>query len=363
MASLEKRRLKHGVAYVVVFYRGSKKCKIYLGRKYKLQDAKAVMVAVESFVDSEEKGETLPRATKAFFETAPTDLLKRLSSLGNFNISASHTLKTVWESYLGAKSAIWKHGSLVLNGTVYKRLEMFFGANKKLGEITFADAESFKTHLLQKTSAVTTSLTISKVKTFIRWANKNGYVSSNVFEDIKAGSEVNKSRTRYITREESNKILSIMPNKYWRLLFACWRYAGMRREEPYFLHSDSFDLENKVVTIYSPKTEHSGKAFRRTPILPELYEILQEGIEYPFFGSVSKQNAYTGFKRILQRNGIEQWERLIQNLRASFENDLVESGFPQFVVAEWVGHTVNTQEKHYLQVTQKYFEIATKNVG
>ena len=57
--------------------------------------------------------------------------------------------------------------------------------------------------------------------------------------------------------------------------------------------------------------------------------------------------------------GIEPWERLFQNLRASRETELANE-YPLHVVTAWMGNTEKVASKHYLQVTDAHFEQALR---
>jgi len=49
------------------------------------------------------------------------------------------------------------------------------------------------------------------------------------------------------------------------------------------------------------------------------------------------------FRKIILRAGIVPWKKLIQNLRASFETDLLNGKYGKFglhTIAKWLGHSV-----------------------
>src|SRR5262249_37613010 len=50
------------------------------------------------------------------------------------------------------------------------------------------------------------------------------------------------------------------------------------------------------------------------------------------------------------------------NLRASRETELAAE-YPIHVVCAWIGNTEMIAAKHYLQVTDDYFRLATREVG
>jgi hypothetical protein len=63
--------------------------------------------------------------------------------------------------------------------------------------------------------------------------------------------------------------------------------------------------------------------------------------------------------KIVKRAGLTPWPKLFQNLRSSRETELVQQGFPEHVVAQWIGHTQKVAREHYLRVTESDFERAT----
>jgi len=62
--------------------------------------------------------------------------------------------------------------------------------------------------------------------------------------------------------------------------------------------------------------------------------------------------------KILKRAKIKPWPKLYQNLRSSRSTELVTQGFPAYVVAAWLGHSVKVANKHYNQVTDEHFRRA-----
>ena len=59
------------------------------------------------------------------------------------------------------------------------------------------------------------------------------------------------------------------------------------------------------------------------------------------------------FERILDRAGIEPWERLFKNLPASRKVEFA-SEYPLHVVTVWPGNTEKIASRHYLQVTEAH---------
>ena len=117
-----------------------------------------------------------------------------------------------------------------------------------------------------------------------------------------------------------------------------------------------------------PKTKHSGKESRQTPLFPELRPLLAEGLELAEDKSEfiitryrdASQNLRTTFEKIIKRAGLVPWPKLFQNMRSSRETELVET-YPVHVVTAWLGNTASVAAKHYLQTTEEHFEKATQN--
>ncbi|OHB57221.1 MAG: hypothetical protein A2Y07_00115 [Planctomycetes bacterium GWF2_50_10] len=50
---------------------------------------------------------------------------------------------------------------------------------------------------------------------------------------------------------------------------------------------------------------------------------------------------------------------MFQNLRSTRETELAET-WPEHVVCAWIGNSKAVARKHYLQVTEEYFDRAAK---
>jgi hypothetical protein len=59
-----------------------------------------------------------------------------------------------------------------------------------------------------------------------------------------------------------------------------------------------------------------------------------------------RANLRTTFTKIIERAGLQPWEKLFQNLRATRETELMDEN-PITDVASWFGHSVEVAAKHY----------------
>ena len=188
-------------------------------------------------------------------------------------------------------------------------------------------------------------------------------LESNPFKKLKTGSEVNRDRDHFITREAAAAVLRGCPDEQWRLIFALARFGGLRRCEILAMNwTDVLWDENKL-RIDSPKT-----GVRHCPIFPELMSLLRESFEAAPEGTTRLAYRYrraanlgTQMNRIIERAGVPYWAKTFQNLRSTRRTELQEN-FQDHVVNSWMGHGSETAAKHYLQVTDVHFAAAATHL-
>lgn len=83
-------------------------------------------------------------------------------------------------------------------------------------------------------------------------------------------------RQRFVTRDESAKILDACPSCDWRAIVALARFGGLRcPSEVLSLRLEDVDWERERIRVTSPRTEHQpGKDSRMIALFPELRPIL-----------------------------------------------------------------------------------------
>ena len=72
------------------------------------------------------------------------------------------------------------------------------------------------------------------------------------------------------------------------------------------------------------------------------------------------RNFRTQLHRIIERAGLKPWGKPWQNCRSTRETELAET-YPLHVVCSWIGNSEAVAAKHYLQVTDNHFELATQS--
>ena len=294
-----------------------------------------------------------------------------------------HQLATLVEREFGSESSV--HHLRALRGRASEVLDVPIGAVNYLtilqvvaaldeanrGPTTTAEASDF---LL----AEYRWLKVTQIaRVFAMNAGRVKVTHTNPFADVAAQSTVPVERKAYITVEDTEQIITVC-NPTWRLIIALAPYGGLRcPSEVLSLKWSDVNFEAERMTVPSCKTEHiPGKAYRIVPIfanlkphLDEAFELAVDGAEYVVPGEHLKAalkpsgwmncNLRTQFLKIIRRAGLQPWPRLFHNLRASCETDLMAS-HPIHVVTGWLGNTPIVAMKHYLQVLDTDFEMATR---
>jgi len=274
-------------------------------------------------------------------------------------------------------------------GQSARSLYKHFGKDRRVDTITETDAKDFKVWLKQngklKNTGGLAPKTVAKrlqhVFSFFNKMKKKGIISSNPFDGLVDKVPVDERRNLYIKEETILKVMEYAPDAEWRLIIALWRFAGLRAaSEVLMLKWSDILWDQERIVVHSPKTEHCGKGIRIIPFFPHIEECLiaafeqaPEGAVYvvekhaPLYLRGQKERVYisrqgnigTMFRKIILRAGIVPWEKLIQNLRASFENDLMSGKYGQYsiyVIAKWLGHSVQVMLKHYGRFQQSDYD-------
>jgi len=262
-------------------------------------------------------------------------------------------------------------------------LEACLGANTPIGLLTAEDADRWRAWVVRdkkgsgrrkkkrttednRLAAATVAKRVNLAKQVFRAAVRWGWLDKSPFDGLRAGSQSNPARARYIRLETIQDILDACPSIEWRLLVALARLGGLRcPSEIGVVTWADVNWEKGRLTVLAKKTEHHGgsHAVRIVPICPQLRKILAEAFERAEPGAMSivpmaarnGVNLRTQLERIITKAGHKTWPRLFQNLRASCETDWVER-YPAHAVAKWLGHSPKVAAEHYLMSREHHFE-------
>lgn len=238
--------------------------------------------------------------------------------------------------------------------------------DKDLRSVTVADADRFDRSL--KGAESHKGKLIKMVKQVFRAAVDDRLLESNPFDRLRASTEIDHNRSRYIDQTTVTAVVDKAPGQECRLAILLARYAGLRiPSELLSLKITDIDWEQNRISIESPKGEKYAHRRRRLiPLFPEVRDELLSACESAPPGSIYLINRYrNGTARTIRKQAIAaieaakvtQWPKLFVNLRASCRTDL-EKRFPVHVCDDWLGHSDKVAQKHYKRVTPEDFTRA-----
>jgi len=330
---------------------------------------------VEELVAWRKSGLSLDTQTAGWLSKVGQELHDKLSNAGLIEKRACQKLGDFIAGYIKRRSDV-KPGTTTNYDQVRLNLVAFFGYDKPLRSITANDAAAFREWLEAEEGQADNTLRrrCGRARQFFTAAIKAKLIDENPFDGMPVTVSGNKSKERFITEAESQRILEACPNAEWRLIFSLCRYGGLRcPSEVLALTWEDIIWNSSRIVVTSPKTaHHKGHESRVIPLFPELLKPLMEVQEQAAERTVhvvtryrsSNQNLRTELNRIVKRAGIIPWQKPFQNLRSTRETELMET-YPAHVVCRWIGNSEAVAKKHYLQVTDAHFEKAVipKTVG
>lgn len=305
---------------------------------------------------------------------AHSDLWRKLIGRGIIDApkAESWTLEQLRREYIKAGYKAGKKPSTLTTQTnSFAKLEAFFGAST-LNLIDEEAAHAFADHCDRRIqngelSVATRATYIKDARAIFNWAVNERIVATNPFapkSGIVRGSYTKEKETHYVDRDEARAVLEACKNSdhplEWRALFTLARFQGLRVPcETRLLRWEDVDFNKKLLTIRSPKTErYEGKGRRVMPIFTPAFEALKElrdsqrdqvFVFDALLTLMRREGHRTGFKRILERAGIEVWKDLFRALRSNASND-VKREVNDIAERIWIGHSKRVAEDHYYQV-------------
>jgi site-specific recombinase XerD len=343
--------------------------------KVSQRTAEGVKVRMEALVVAQLTGQPVDDETARWLADRDNRMADKLARVDLIpqrkpkDATTATTLGPFLTEYIKSRVDV-KRGSVLPYRQTQQSLVSYFGADKPLADISEGDADGFKLDLKAKGyAAATVSRRVKYARQFLQAAARKRIIPGNPFADLKAGSQENRGRFHFVTREEAQKVLDACNDAEWRLLFALSRFGGLRcPSEHLALRWGDVNWEHSRITVRSCKTEHhEGKGTRVVPLFSELRPYLEAAFDEAEPGTEyvitryrdTNANLRTQLDRIIRRAGLTPWEKPFQNCRATRETELAED-YPLQVVCEWIGNSPAIAARHYLQVTDEHFRRAVE---
>lgn len=246
----------------------------------------------------------------------------------------------------------------------------FLGADRCIDDVTAGDAEDFRKWLQTKGNERkkhscgladnTVRRRIGRSKQFFNAAVKHELIPRNPFAGEASAVGGNEERMSLVPADWIERCIRVAPCEDWRIILAFARYGGMRSHETRIQRWGDIDLANNRMIIRSNKTP----PVRSCPIFPELRPHLLRAREMAPSGAEFVQNRYghddnilTTLQKIITKAGLVPWPRLMQNLRATRETELL-AHYPDKDVTSWLGNSPQVANRHDAMTMQTSFDQA-----
>ena len=373
MASIHR---KTNGTFEIRFFVAEDRRSFYPGKNATKKNAEAIGLKLDRLAFAATHGETPPPSVAEWLLALPDRQHDKLASWGlvQRRTRPSDIKKELLGDWLDAyiKRGSRKDSTNDQLEDVARNLKTHFGAEKPISEITEADAEDFRIWLETEGCEVaegaascglaknTVRRRIGRAREFFNLAVKRKIIEVNPFAQEAVTVGANPERQFFVPADWIERCIKVCNCEDWRIMLAFARYAGMRSHETRMQRWEDIDIPNCKMIIRSNKTPPE----RVCPIFPELMPHLMRAKEMACEGADLVVTRYTPsvginetFKKIVKRAGLNEWPKLMQNLRATRETELL-ARYPIKDVTSWIGNSAPVAMKHYAMTMQESFNRA-----
>ena len=334
------------------------------------RDAQQICRHVEVLLAATISGQPVSRETAVWLSGIGHKLHDRLARAGLVTPRADidgARLGPFIDAYLAQRVDV-KPGTMMVFQQARRHLLAFLGEQKPVADVTAADADAYRSHLLGRGIArATVAKWCQYARHFFDVARRRKLIAENPFAHIKGGVAGNPTRRVFVPAADVLKVIDTAPDPQWKLLIALARWGGLRiPSEALALTWRDVDFEGGRFVVRASKTEHHADGgIRVVPMFPELVEHFQRvfdeaepGTEYVITRYRNPAaNLRTQLVRYITAAGLKPWPKPWQNMRSTRATELADQ-FPSHVCAAWLGHTETVADAFYRQVTDEHFARA-----
>ncbi len=374
MASIINRPNKH--RWIQYTDSDGKRQTLRLGQVTK-KNAEEVCRRVERLIAAKTSGDSLDASTAGWLATLEGSIRDRMVTLGLCEAPRQRRTLEAWIDEFRKLNPQWKPSSVENYEAATGPLLEFFKADRIIDTIKPHEADDFRKWLLTERfnrqtggkghADDTVRRRCGRAKALWKEAIRRRYAIENPFADIVTHTRGNKARQHFVTADVAYDCIEAAPCLDWRTIIALCRFGALRcPTEVVNLAWTDVNLPEGFMVLRQPKVEHhEGGGVRVCPIFPELSPYLEAAWDAAPEGAVHVINRYrrhdqnlgTTFKKIVERAGHKPWPKLLQNLRASRETELL-ARFPAKDVTEWCGNSIAVAMDHYAMATKATFKAA-----
>ena len=361
MASIVKLGKGKQPPRAIDFSISKKRHRIRIG-KVSLAEAREFKRGIEKLLVARSLNQPIDNATAQWLAGVEIEIRDRMAKFGLCRtFQTTLTFEQLIADYLRRKSTELKPGSIKRIEDTVRLLKDHFMPGLLIDRITPAMAADWRIKLIkQLPSEASVRTAVRNAKAIFNDAIKNEITSKNPFRNLPSGS-VAAEKGRYITPDETQRLIDAAPDWRWRALIGLMRYAGLRCcSETHSVSWEDVDWERHTLTIKAPKT---GKT-RIAPIRPEMMELLNDAWDMAPDNATSivdlpANNRHRKMRAIIKVAKVEPWGDLFQHLRRCCRTQWLNEGHPPHAVSRWMGHGHKVGDEHYTMLTDDVIDRAT----
>lgn len=211
---------------------------------------------VTELVAARAAGCPIDRRTANWLADIGQNVHDKLSSAGLIEKRVSPKLGEFIAGYI--ERADVSSGTKMNFRTVERNLVDYFGADKLMRSVTAADAKAFRQWLQDHEGQAENTMRrrCGRARQFFAAAVKSKSIDENPFNGMSVTVSGSADKERFVTEEESQKILKACPDLQWRLIFSLCRYGGLRcPSEVLALTWENVLWDSSRIIVTAPKTK------------------------------------------------------------------------------------------------------------
>lgn len=218
--------------------------------------------------------------------------------------------------------------------------------------ISATAAAEFRGKLLKQVGEQTVCKHVRHAKPIFEAAVTQEIIQRSPFRSVSGSPPRSDKDWRYVTLDELDGLLEACPSGGWRRYLALMRLAGLRSGEALRLRWGDVAFDAHTLRVAAKDGKATTKSRSRTvPVCPQLMGLLVEGMDGAdgeLVAEIPEHNRHRQFAAILERSGIDPWDKAFHTLRKNCETDWL-ARCPVMDVCDWLGHSAAVASKHYHQ--------------
>lgn len=258
-----------------------------------------------------------------------------------------------------------KHAEHIRSTRNYKStakiLIEFFG-DKYLHEIQRYDIETYRSARLKKVDGTTVDKDLAILKGIFTKAVEWGFLLKNPVKGIKIGR--GKPRTRYLTKQEINDLISKCRAGYLRSMVIIDINTGLRKSELLRLKWEDINTETNVIKVEEGKGGYTRYVPINDTVIHEVFSLkLKEKGQYVFHDPAGKP--FDDVKKSFQGavGKAKLTDVRFHDLRRTFATICAMKNVPPKTLQKWLGHkSIETTMKYYVVSPDDFEQEAIKRL-